>query len=116
MAKRWELAALLRDGDLEEIFSGTPWEEEARIVSNGLDAATMNRDSSFLRAEVPEEMVVYGLAVIGSVVYLEGRNVRWRQTENSKAVPLAWVAAHYGGRQAEDLYEKGSINLDKNLK
>ena len=116
MAKRWELDALLREGDLEEIFHQTPWADEAKIVKSGLVAATRSRDRAFLDAEVPEEMVVYGLAVIGSVVYLEGRNVRWRQTENSKAVPLAWVAAHYGGRRAEDLYEKGSINLDKDLK
>jgi hypothetical protein len=56
-------------------------------------------------------MVVYGLAVVGAVVYRSGSVLRVRRTEDTDPVPLAWAAVRYGSSVAEDLAEKSVVNL-----
>ena len=117
MAKRWELTSLLHGVRLTDIYHGTPWAEIAQFTEENVEQAQRGQDRAFFDAEVPLAMVVYGLAVTGSVVYRSSdQSLRtWAFNEDAEPVPLAWVAARYGAVVAEELIEK-SIMMAHHLR
>ncbi|MCP3857355.1 MAG: hypothetical protein GY698_21920 [Actinomycetia bacterium] len=107
MTARWQLSSVLGLEEIGALYEGTVWQPEAERFDESFLDAVLLQDRGFLDGEVPEEMVVYGAAKTGTVVYRsEDGWLRTVARPGAMPVPLAWVVAELGGSAAEELMEK----------
>ena len=67
--RTWEFSSLLRGQNLSALFENTIWSGQVADIESRFDSAVQDQDREFLDAVVPTEMLVYGAAAAGLIVY-----------------------------------------------
>lgn len=109
---RWLMVTLVGSpSTLVDTFRDTTWAAEAATTAAGFDDAVERQDAAFLDAEVPDEMVVYGAAVAGEVVYRSDDGwIRSSGRHGGTPVPLAWVIGRLGPYVADEVISKAMVH------